>query len=161
MGLVHILNIETRYHNGYDMMSSYRPIQVYCCMLVKRPATTQIVLNIKVVSDTVKLVWSYMYLVTPFYTSMLIDITFVWWHYWLLLISQNLLSLVMMKGDVGVDIAFTLLAGGLITKASSLCEPIKKMPGSYIVWFIWVLLLIMYTLRYLLACMPACTVHTV
>ena len=39
----------------------------------------------------------------------------------------------MMKGDAGVDIAFTLLAGGLITKASSLCEPIKKMPGSYIV----------------------------
>ena len=48
-------------------------------------------------------------------------------------IFQDILSLTMMKGDAGVDIAFTLLAGGLITKASSLCEPIKKMPGSYIV----------------------------
>ena len=38
----------------------------------------------------------------------------------------------MMKGDAGVDIAFTLLAGGLISKSSCLCEPIKKMPGSYI-----------------------------
>ena len=72
-------------------------------------------------------------IVTPFYTTMLINIIFVWWHYWILLVSQNLLSRVMRKGDVGVDIAFTLLAGGLITKASSLCEPIKKMPGSYII----------------------------
>ena len=44
-------------------------------------------------------------------------------------IFQKILSLVMMKGDAGIDIAFTLLAGGLISKASSLCEPIKKMPG--------------------------------
>ena len=45
---------------------------------------------------------------------------------------QDILSLAMMKGDAGVDIAFTLLAGGLISKSSCLCEPIKKMPGSCI-----------------------------
>lgn len=43
---------------------------------------------------------------------------------------QDLLSLAMVKGDAGIDIVFTLLAGGLITKETSLRERIKKMPGS-------------------------------
>ena len=61
----------------------------------------------------------------------------------------------MMKGDVGVDIAFTLLAGGLITKASSLCEPIKKMPGSYIIMMIYMSAAVNYVHYEMFACMNA------